>query len=114
MDQYQYVARANIDHYLDLLNGSGLSARNSGTVTKLLLEEENKLSHDLEQLEFAEVRAAKCRDRVDHFRTLREAFVEGSSDRDQANHMLEKFEAIHGLMEQFCQHMRDRVNSRRL
>jgi hypothetical protein len=55
----QYVARANINHYLSLLNsGAELSHQNSGTITKLLLAEEDKLGHDLEQLEFAETRAA--------------------------------------------------------
>lgn len=110
----QYVARANIDHYLSLLNVADLSPQNSGTITKLLLAEEDKLSHDLEQLEFAETRAAKCRERVDHFRRLRDAFAEGSNDRARADNMLAKFEAIHELMEQFCQHMRGRVNSCRL
>ena len=110
----QYVARANIDHYLSLLNGAYLSSRNSGTVTKLLLAEEDKLGHDLEHLEFAEARAAKSRDRVEHFRRLRDAFAEGSTDRAQADSMLAKFQAIHELMEQFCQRMRGRVNSRRI
>ena len=111
---YRYVARANIDHYLSLLNVADLSPRNSGMITKLLLAEEDRLGHDLEQLEFAETRAAKCRDRVNHFRRLRDAFAEGSTDRAQADSMLAKFETIYGLMEQFCRHMRDRVNSRRL
>jgi hypothetical protein len=110
----QYVARANIDHYLSLLNSTHLSPQNRDTISKLMLAEEDKLGHDLEQLEFAETRAARCRDRVNHFRNLREAFAEGSTDRTRADSMLAKFEAIHDLMEQFCHHMRGRVNSRRL
>jgi hypothetical protein len=73
-----------------------------------------KLGHDLEQLEFAEARAAKSRERVNHFRNLRDAFAEGSDDRVHADSMLAKFEAIHELTEQFCRHMRRRANSRRL
>lgn len=110
----RYVARANIDHYLGLLNGAYLSSQNSGTITRLLLAEEDKLGHDLEHLEFAEARAAKSRERVNHFRNLRDAFAEGSSDRAQAESMLAKFEAIHDLLEQFCRHLRCRANSRRL
>jgi hypothetical protein len=110
----QYVARANIDHYLSLLNGAYLSSQNSGTITRLLLAEEDKLGHDLEQLEFAEARAAKSRESVNHFRNLRDAFAEGSADRANADKMLAKFEAIHELLEQFCRHMRCRANSRRL
>ncbi len=110
----QYVARANIDHYLSLLNTADLSSQNRGTIAKLMLAEEDKLSHDLEQLEFAEARAVKCRERVDHFRRLRDAFADGSSDRARADGLLSNFEAIHELMERFCHHMRGRVNSNRL
>jgi hypothetical protein len=110
----QYVARANIDHYLSLLNTADLSSQNRGTIAKLMLAEEDKLSHDLEQLEFAEARAAKCRERVDHFRRLREVFADGSSDRARADSILSNFEAIHEMMDRFCHHMRGRVNSRRL
>lgn len=97
-----------------LLNGAYLSSQNSGTITRLLLAEEDKLGHDLEQLEFAEARAARCRDGVNHFRRLRDAFAEGSDDRANADEMLAKFEAIHDLMERFCHRMRGRVNARRL
>ena len=110
----QYIARANIDHYLSLLNTTDLSPQNRSTIGKLLVAEEDKLSHDLEQLEFAEARAAKCRDRVDHFRRLRDAFAEGSTDRARADGLLANFQAIHELVENFCHHMRGRVNSRRL
>ncbi len=51
---HRYIARANIDHYLHVLNSTDLTAQNRETVTKLLLGEEDRLSHDLEQLQFAE------------------------------------------------------------
>ncbi len=47
----RFIARANIDHYFGLLNGTGLVADKRAAVTKMLIEED-KLSHDLEQLEF--------------------------------------------------------------
>jgi hypothetical protein len=109
-----FVARANIDHYLNLLNGGELSDLNRGTVTKLLVVEEDKLGHDLEQLEFAESRTARSRERVNHFRKLRDAFVEGSTDRAHAENVLANFEKTYALMEKCCHQMRERINSRRL
>jgi Spy/CpxP family protein refolding chaperone len=110
----RYVARANIDHYLSLLNGSDLAPHNRSTITKLLIAEEDKLGRDLEHLEFAEARAAKSRDRLNYFRKLREAFAEGSPDRARADSLLKNMEAIHKLWEQFCQEMRERLNSSHL
>ena len=108
----RFVVRANIDHYLSLLNGSALTPSNRSTVTKLLITEEDKLGHDLEHLDFAETRTANSRDRVNHFKKLRDSFVEGSTDRAHADSVLTNFEAIHTVMEQFCRQMRERVNSR--
>ncbi|HTO62202.1 MAG TPA: hypothetical protein VMM15_13215 [Bradyrhizobium sp.] len=110
----RYIGRANIDHYLSLLNGSDLMPQSRSTITKLLIAEEDKLSHDLEHLEFAETRAADSRDRVNHVRKLREAFVEGSTDRAHADRLLTNVEAIHDVIEQFCRQMRQTINSRRL
>ena len=109
---YRFVARENIDHYLGILSSDVLlSAEKRATIIKLLIAEEDKLSHDLERLEFAEVRAAKCRDRVDCLRKLGDAFADGSMDRAQAERLLDNFESIHQLVE-FCHKMREKVNSR--
>ncbi len=108
------VVHANIDHYLNILTDQGLPERNRDTIIKLMIAEEDKLSHDLEQLEFAEDRAARSRDRVNYLRRLRDAFVVGSTERAQADRTLANFEAIHHLVEQFCRHMREKVNTRRL
>ena len=109
-----FIARANIDHYLSLLKSSDLTSGDRGTITKLLIAEEDKLAHDLEQLEFAASRAAKSKDLVNHVRKLRDGLAEGSADRARADSTLANFEALHTLMEQFCHQMRERVNSRRL
>lgn len=111
----RYIARANIDHYLSLLNGSDLTPDNRNTVTKLLVaEEEDKLASDLEHLQFAETRAARGLDRVNYFRKLRDTFADGSIDRARADRMLQEIEATHHLMEQFCRRLREKVNSRGL
>ena len=46
-----FVARANIDHYIGLLNDPGLAPENRATVTVLLIQEVDKLRGDLEQLD---------------------------------------------------------------
>ena len=69
-----FVARANIYLYIDLLNDADLAPEIRATVTKLLIEEEDKLGDVLEQLEFAEKRAADGRNLLNH---LLEIAVEG-------------------------------------
>ncbi len=104
-----FIARANIDHYLELLEDD-LPAPRRFVVGKLLIEEENKLSHDLEQLEFADSRAAKCRARVDHIRRLRDGFADDSTEWATADGLLRNFEMLLVQVEEFCDHMRKRVN----
>lgn len=106
-----YIAVANIDHYLSILTSQSLTDSNRATIMKLMIEEEDKLGQDLEHLQFAEIRAARGRDRVNHLRKLRDAFPDGSAERIRAEKMLADFEIIHQLMEQFCRHMRKKVNS---
>ena len=84
------------------------------TITRLLIEEENKLGHDLEQLEFAETRAATVRDRVNSLRMLRSNSVASSLDREQADRLLLKLEAIQEPLDDLCHKIRQRVNSRAL
>ena len=108
---HRYVPQANVDHYLSLLNGSELTSHNRSVVTKLLIAEEDKLSHDLENLDFAEKRAARGRDRVDHVRKLRGAFAFGTPEREQADRLLVNHENLQTLLEDFCHRLRMRVNS---
>ena len=109
-----FIARANIDHYLDMLGRDDIRSDNRAVICKLLIEEENKLSHDLEQLQFAESRAAACRDRVGHLRRLRDCFAADSTGRAQANAMLQNFEALLVQVESFCGHMRARIHTHSL
>jgi hypothetical protein len=109
-----YVAKANIDHYLSMLNGADLTSQNRTMITKLLVAEEDKLARDLEQLDFAEARAAKCRERLNYFSRLRDSFPAGSAERAHADKLLATFESTHQLVEQFCQRLRQKVNSHRI
>jgi hypothetical protein len=79
-----YIGRANIDHYVSILRSQGLTDCNRDTIIKLLIAEEDRLSRDVERLEFAENRTAKSRDRVTYLTKLRDDFADGSTDRTQA------------------------------
>ncbi|OAF13013.1 hypothetical protein AYJ54_45580 [Bradyrhizobium centrolobii] len=111
---HRYVARANVDHYIARLNGSDLTPYNRSTITKMLIAEEDKLSHDLEHLDFAENRAANGRARVDHVRNLREGFAFGTSEREQADRLLVNIENLQIRLEEFCHRLREKINSRGL
>jgi hypothetical protein len=43
----RFIARANIDHSLGLLSDGGCAREKRAMVTKLLIQEEDKLGHDL-------------------------------------------------------------------
>ena len=104
-----YIARANIDHYLELLRNDDTPPETRSIIAKLLIEEENKLSQNLEQLEFAETRLAACRDRVNQLRRRRDSFAEGSASHTQADGLLQSSEGILTQVENFCRHMRKKV-----
>jgi len=104
-----YIARANIDHYLELLRNDDTPPERRSVIAKLLIEEENKLSQSLEQLEFAETRLAAWRDRVNQLRRRRDSFAEGSAGHTRADGLLQSSESILTQVENFCRHMRKKV-----
>lgn len=106
-----FVARANIDRYLDLLHTGNSSTQDRSVLNKLLIEEENKLGRDLEQLDFAEGRVASYRQRFNQICHWRDGFVDGSSERSQADRVVESFETTLQMMESFCGKMRAKVNA---
>lgn len=108
----RYVARANIDHYIGLLNGNDLPPHNRDTILKLLIAEEDTLSHDLEHLEFAESRAARGRQRLNHLMRLRSAFAPGTTERAQADRTVVNVEELQALLDDLCHRLRDKVNAR--
>ncbi len=107
----EYIGRTNVDHCLGLLNGCDLTPHSRRTITKLLIAEEDKLSRDLEQLEFAESRAASGRERVIHVRSLRDVLAPGTSEREQAERLLTNLENCQILLEDFARRLREQVNS---
>lgn len=106
-----FVARANIDHFLDLLQHDDISAERISAINKLLIEELNKLSRDNKQLEFLESRAARYRLHFDH---LCDWFPNGSADHIRAEMVLKTFEVTLLEMESFCIEIRKQVNGNAL
>jgi len=106
----QFVARANIDHYLNLLHTTDASAEEGSAINKLLIEELNKLGRNTAQLEFTETRAASCRRRFDQMCQWRDGFAQGSGEREKADRTVAKLETTLQLVEGFCHQMRRQLN----
>lgn len=113
---YLYIARANIDHYISILNTDGLLTCDSITIIKLLAAEIDKLCDDLdlEQIEFVESRTASGRDRVNSVQTLRDSYAVGTVEREQADQLLRHLENVQTLLEYSCRRMREKTSSRPL
>ncbi|WP_246789792.1 hypothetical protein [Bradyrhizobium sp. CCBAU 51765] len=108
---HRFVAKANVDHFIGLLNGSDLTSDKRTNITKLLIAELDKLAHDLEHLEFAEKRVAEGRDRVNRVRDMRNGLPFGTAEREQAERLLVSCENLQTVLEDFCHRLRERGNS---
>jgi len=111
---HRFIAHANVDRYIGLLNDGDLAPDNRRTITTLLIAEEDKLSHDLEHLQFAEIRAANGRERLKQIKMLREGFAFGTSERERAERILVNVENTQTMLENLCIRLRAKVNSRPL
>jgi hypothetical protein len=110
----RYIARANVDHYIALLNTADLTPDRRSAITKMLISEEDGLAHDLEQLEFYEIRAVAGRKRVETVANLRDRFASGTPERRHAEELLVNIENLQTLLEDTCHRLRRRINSRGL
>lgn len=108
---HRFVARANVDHFIGLLNGNDLTPDKRAAITKLLIAELDELAHDLEHLEFAEMKAAEGRDRVTRVRDTRNGHPFGTSEREQAEQLLISCENLQTMLEDFCHRLRQKVHS---
>lgn len=106
----RYIAQANIDHYIGALTDGCLTSADRGIVTKLLIDELDKLGHDQEHLEFAESRAAIGRDLVLHARSMRDSLPPGSPEREEAERPLINAENLLTLLQDFCHRLREKAN----
>ncbi len=110
---HRFLTRANIDHYLGLLYSHDLSAHDRSVVTMLLVTEGEKLSVDLGDLEFAELRAASGRERLARSKQARDAGVFGTPEREQADRTLVNVENTQTQLEDICQRLRAGIASSR-
>ena len=108
---HRFIARANVDHFIGLLNGSDLTTDKRTAITKLLVAEFDKLADDREHLEFVEKKVTEGRDRVNHARGTRDGHPFGTTDREQAERLLVSFENLQTVLEDFCHRLRSRVHS---
>src|SRR5581483_4292692 len=92
-----FIARANIDRFLSVLNSSDLTETNRSMTTKLL---------------FAEDRTARSQVQVTRLRSLRDGLADGSTERAKADKLLVTFETTHQLMVQFRERMRRKADGR--
>ena len=106
-----YIFRANIDHYLELLYEDNLATEKRAMVSKLLIEEEDKLARYQEQLEFAENRAADGRTRLDAARQKLDGIDPFAAHRPAAERLVANFEATQRLLEEFCLQLRAKVTN---
>jgi hypothetical protein len=96
----RFIARANIDHYLDLLNDGHLASEKQAVVVKLLIAEEDKLSRDMEQLQFAEAHAASGRERLSQLRYVRNG--QDPIDHARMDRPIANFQITQPLLDDFC------------
>ncbi|MBR0764463.1 hypothetical protein [Bradyrhizobium japonicum] len=108
----RYVARANIDHYLDILKDRNLTAQRRSTTITLLIAELGKLSEDVEHLEFAETRIGMSRQEIAQATARRDSLSFGTSDRDDAEKHLIHLENVHTMLDDFCRRLRHKIGSR--
>lgn len=109
---HRYVARANVDHYLDILKDSGLTAQRRSTTMALLIAELDRLSRDAENLEFAESKVAGSHQQVARAASHRDSFAAGTPGREEAERHLIHLENVHTVLDDFCHRLRNRGGSR--
>ncbi|MBR0733271.1 hypothetical protein G6321_00023835 [Bradyrhizobium barranii subsp. barranii] len=109
---HRFIARANVDHYLGILNGTNLTPQHRSTTMALLIAELDKLSEDAEHLGFAESKLACSRDQVTRAASIRDSVAAGTSEREHAERHLVHLENIHTVIDNFCHRLRNKIASR--
>ena len=106
----KYIARANIDHYIGILNSDILlSPEKRQAVTDLLIAEMAKLDSDPEPVVFAETKVANGRKRLQQVRRLRDGAQ--PANRANAERLVADVEATQELLKQLCHRLRAKVKS---
>ena len=94
------VAHTNIEHYLSLLADERLTAERRAKITRLVVQEVNKLGRNIEELEFVQMIASKGRRRINRLQQMLDHTTE-TSQRATIEHMISIFEATQQLLDAF-------------
>jgi hypothetical protein len=68
----------------------------------------HKPGDNLDEIEFAESKLAKSRDRLKKFRGLQNSFVAGSAERALAARTIDEIENLHQVLDRLCHRLRGR------
>jgi len=68
----------------------------------------HKPGHNLDEIEFAEGKLAKSRDRLKTFRGLQNSFAAGSAERALAARTIDEIENLHQVLDRLCHRLRGR------
>jgi len=109
---HRYVARANIDHYLEILRDTNLTTQRRSTTFALLVAELDKLSEDGEHLAFAETKVAASRQQIAQATSRRDSLAFGTPKREDAERHLIHLENVHTALDDFCHRLRHKIGSR--
>jgi hypothetical protein len=105
-----FITRANIDRYLELLRDPDLVSGKRAAVVKILIEEEDRLSKLQENLELAERRATRGRELLDQSRA-RLCSSPHLTDHAQAVRLVSTLKSIQHLPDHFCHQPRSAANA---
>jgi hypothetical protein len=104
-DLKDFVSGQNIDRFLDQL-GEPLEPERRETLLRLLTEEQDRLSHDREQLALARQRAAEVAGRVRRMKALAACYPPGADPRGGAASVVFALEQAQALIEGHYEQLR--------
>ena len=92
------ITPTTVDESLESLKDNCLTAEKRVAAMKLLIAEEDRFSHDLEQLELAFNRTGRGQAQLRQIRRIRDRFAPNSEARRQAERLLATTEATQELL----------------
>lgn len=101
----RYIARANIDHFLDLLADSDVDPVRRTVIVRLLRVQLDKQSHHPDQLKFVESRTADGQVHFNKIKCLRNGLADPTA-RAEADALLAAQEAVQKLLQICCERLR--------
>jgi hypothetical protein len=104
----RFIARENIDLYLEKLRDPHLGDEDCAVISRMLSDQTDVLAHDLGHLGFAEDRAERWRRYVRQVRTLHDV-AKSAEGRCETARLIATAEATQRLLDGFCERIRNRA-----